>query len=312
VPFEKGQIRGVMFTPEGDPKKSPLIVIMAGNHGACDKSLTPSGQQGCEIYKRNDEGYAWLGENLASWGYTVYSIDEDELINRQDGSYGKGMHARRTAILETLRKLKEASETNVPESANSNVGNLLNGKLDMSRIGLVGHSRGGDSATSFLLYDQTLPKGERFPLRALVSIAPVDYERHAPYGVPYMTIMASCDGDVSNLQGARLYQRSLFQNNDPYPRFQVMDVGGDHNSYNTVWQYDEDDGEGADAACKPGKSIKEAEKGTGIRLSNEAGPLMGSPGNTFAKSEFELPRKQHRKAQPGSQHGDLGQPRVLW
>ena len=247
----------------------------------------PGASQGCAVYKRNDEGYAYIGENLASWGYTVYSIDEDELINRQDGSFGKGMHARRAAILATLDKLKEASEKDVPEGPNSNVGNLLHGKLDMSRIGLVGHSRGGDSVSSFLLYDQTLPKGERFPLRAVVSIAPVDYERNAPYGVPYMTILGSCDGDVSNVQGPRLYQRSLFQNDDPYPRYQVIDVGGDHNGYNTVWQVDEDDGEGADAACKPAKSIEAAEKGTGIRLSGEAGPLMGSPGNTLATSGFE-------------------------
>jgi hypothetical protein len=293
VPFENGQIRGVMFTPEGDPKKSPLIVFMAGNYNACDKALTPSGQQGCSIYTRNDEGYSYMGENLASWGYTVYSIDEDELINRQDGSYGKGMHARRTVIMETLDKLKEASETDVPEGPNSNVGDLLDGKLDMSRIGLVGHSRGGDSASSFLLYDQTRPKGERFPLRAVVSIAPVDYERHAPYGVPYMTVMASCDGDVSNLQGARLYQRSLFQNDDPYPRYQVMDVGGDHNGYNTVWQVGEDDGAAADAACSPGKSIEAAEKGTGVRLSGEAGPLMGSPGNTLATSGYERSYKEN-------------------
>jgi large repetitive protein len=287
LPFENGQVRGVMFTPEGDPKKSPLIVFMAGNHGACDTNLTPSGQQGCAVYKRNDEGYAYIAENLASWGYTVYSIDEDELINRQDSSFGKGMHARRTVIEATLEKLKEASENDVPEGPNSNVGDLLDGKLDMSRIGLVGHSRGGDSVSSFLLYNQTRPKGERFPLRAVVSIAPVDYERHAPYGVPYMTIFGTCDGDVSNLQGARLYQRSLFQNDDPFPRYQVIDVGGDHNGYNTVWQVDEDDGEGADAACKPAKSIEAAEKGTGIRLSGEAGPLMGSPGNTLATSGFE-------------------------
>jgi hypothetical protein len=292
----EGQIRGVMFTPEGDTKKSPLIVFMAGNAAACDVSLPHEAgvsPQGCEIYARNDEGYAYIGENLASWGYTVYSIDEDELINRQDGSYGKGMHARRTVIKETLDKLKEASETDVPEGPNSNIGDLLDGKVDMSRIGLVGHSRGGDSVSSFLLYNQTRPKGERFPIRAAVSIAPVDYERHAPYGVPYMTIMASCDGDVSNLQGARLYQRSLFQNDDPYPRYQVMDTGGDHNGYNTVWVVGEDDGEPTDAACTPGKSIKAAKAGTGIRLSSEAGPLMGSPGNTLETSEFERVYKEY-------------------
>ena len=31
------------------------------------------------------EGYSYLGENLASWGYTVVSLDQDELMARQDG-----------------------------------------------------------------------------------------------------------------------------------------------------------------------------------------------------------------------------------
>lgn len=278
------QIRGVLYQPEGKSGKSPLIFIVHGNHGSCDKGTGPA----CEIFKRNDEGYAYLGDNLASWGYTVFSLDQDELMSRQDSSFGKGMHARRLLIMAALDKLKEASEGPVAPSANSNVEGQLAGKLDMTRIGLMGHSRGGDAVSSFVLYNQTRPVGERYPLRAVISLAPVDYERHAPYGVPYMTIVGSCDGDVSNLQGARLYERSQYANNDPYPRYQVIQVGGNHDAYNTVWQADGDDASQADAACGPDAAgaqgeIKEGvEKNvlgtlTGkdphnIRLSGEAGP----------------------------------------
>jgi hypothetical protein len=132
----------------------------------------------------------------------------------------------------------------------------------MTRIGLMGHSRGGDAVASFVLYNQTLPAGERFPLRAVVSIAPVDYERHAPYGVPYMTVFGSCDGDVSNLQGARLYERSQYESNDPYPRFQVVQVGGNHDAYNTVWQADGDDSSQKDAACGPDAKGDKGQVGT--------------------------------------------------
>src|SRR6202012_302418 len=119
----------------------------------------------------------------------------------------------------------------------------------MTRIGLMGHSRGGDAVASFVLYNQTLPVGERFPLRAGVSIAPVGYEPHAPYGGPYMPVFGSCAGDGSNLQGARLYERSQYESDDPYPRFQVVQVGGNHDAYNTVWMADGDDASQADAAC---------------------------------------------------------------
>jgi hypothetical protein len=284
------EIRGVMYEPLNKPGKSPLILLVHGNHGSCDPpkegKKTPSGPKCTEeettekefgFFKRNDEGYAYLGRNLATWGYTVVSLDQDELMARQDG-LGKGMHNRRLLIMAMLDKLKEASEGPVPTSEHSNVGSLLAGKLDMTRIGLMGHSRGGDAVSSFVEYDHTRPVGERYPLRAVISLAPVDYERHVPYGVPFMTVFGSCDGDVSNLQGARLYERSQYVA-DPYPTFQVEQIGGNHDAYNTVWQADGDDANAADAACGPDVTGGNGYKGgkltsntTSIRLSGEAGP----------------------------------------
>jgi hypothetical protein len=277
APLSEAQIRGVLYMPEGKPGKSPLLFFVHGNHGSCDSGTGPH----CTIYKRNDEGYAYMGENLASWGYTVFSLDQDELMAQQDSSFGKGMHARRLLIMAALDKLKEASEGTVPTGANSNVAGLLAGKLDMTRIGLMGHSRGGDVVSSFIQYDQTRPVGERFPLRAVVSIAPVDYERHAPYGVPYMTVFGSCDGDVSNLQGARLYERSQYQNDDPYPRFQVIQVGANHDAYNTVWQADGDDSSQADAACGPDASGSLGEVPTEKNPTTEPG--VKTPENVLGK-----------------------------
>ncbi len=90
-----------MWLPEGYSGKSPLLLFVHGNHGECD-----SGNQApkCTIYKRNDEGYAYMAKNLASWGYTVVSLDQDELMARQD-SLGKGMHARRLLIMAMLDKI---------------------------------------------------------------------------------------------------------------------------------------------------------------------------------------------------------------
>jgi len=268
------EIRGVMYQPEGYAGKSPLLLFVHGNHSECDSGSGPN----CTTFKRNDEGYAYLGENLASWGYTVVSLDQDELMARQDG-LGKGMHNRRLLIMAMLDKLKEASEGPVPTETHSNVGSLLAGKLDMTRIGLMGHSRGGDAVSSFVEYDHTRPAGERYPLRAVISLAPVDYERHVPYGVPFMTVFGSCDGDVSNLQGARLYERSQYAG-DPYPKFQVEQIGGNHDAYNTIWQADGDDAQTADAACGPDVTGYSSGKGKlatatnphSIRLSGEAGP----------------------------------------
>jgi large repetitive protein len=322
------QIRGVMYQPEGKPGKSPLILLVHGNHGSCDppaegkkapsgpKCDTEKNSEGLEggAFKRNDEGYAYMGVNLASWGYTVVSLDQDELMARQDG-LGKGMHNRRLLIMAMLDKLKEASEGPVAETADSNVGSLLAGKLDMTRIGLMGHSRGGDAVSSFVEYDHTRPVGERYPLRAVISLAPVDYERHVPYGVPFMTVFGSCDGDVSNLQGARLYERSQYVA-DPYPTYQVEQIGGNHDSYNTVWQADGDDASAEDAACGPDVTGGNGYKGgklttdkTSIRLSGEAGPhfevIEGEPKPLHIDNSAKLdPTKNTRISGDMSLMGD--------
>ena len=122
----------------------------------------------------------------------------------------------------------------------------------MKRIGLMGHSRGGDAVTSFLDYNRMRrATGRRYPIRGAISLAPVDYERKAPYGTPYLSILPTCDGDVSNLQGARFYERSQYvEPGDPFPRIQMSVLGGNHNYFNTVWFADNDDSNQADNGCQ--------------------------------------------------------------
>ncbi|MGA7397111.1 MAG: Ig-like domain-containing protein [Solirubrobacterales bacterium] len=247
------QVRGSMYRPTDRVEASPVIVIVHGNHSSCD-SGTSSSTAECAVYKRNDAGYAFMGENLASWGYTVFSVDQDQLMLRQDTNKGKGMHQRRLLIAAVLDQLTVANEPGgIPVTADANIGTTLEGTLDMTRIGLMGHSRGGDAVTSFIDYNRTrTAPGARYPLRAVISLAPVDYERKAPYGMPYMSVLPWCDGDVSNLQGARFYERSQYiKGDDPFPRVLSSQLGAIHNWYNTVWFADgEDAGSGSDAACR--------------------------------------------------------------
>jgi len=263
------QIRGSAWMPVGKPGKSPVIILVHGNHGSCDTSGTAPL---CVVYKRNDEGYAYMARNLATWGYTVFSLDQDQLMLRQD-NIGKGMHARRTLIMALLDALYKATETGLPtegENPDFNLGKTLVGKLDMTRIGLMGHSRGGDAVSSFVEWNRMRPTGRRYPLRAVISLAPVNYERSATYGVPLMVILPWCDGDVSNLQGARIYERSQHVNgNNSYPTILSSQLGGNHNWYNTVWKADGDDSTSTDKACGAPGGVNDA---TSIRLSGSAGP----------------------------------------
>ena len=267
------EIRGALYAPADRAEPSPLIVLVHGNHSSCDEGQDRA-TISCEQFKRNEAGYAYLGENLASWGYTVFSVSQDQIMMRQDGWAGKGMHQRRLLIAGTLDALSAANEPGgLPVDEHTTIGTALASTLDMERIGLMGHSRGGDAVTSFIDYNRTRTDGPRYPLRGVISLAPVDYERKAPYGTPYMTILPWCDGDVSNLQGARMFERSQYINGDnPFPSIQVSHLGANHNWYNTVWFADGQDGTtGGDAACgdsRPSRDDRVSE--TNLRLSGAA------------------------------------------
>ena len=215
------QVRGSLYYPASDSKPAPLIMLVHGNHGSCATGSAPS----CTLFERNDTGYAYLAANLASWGYVVFSLDQDQLIQFQDGNYGKGMHQRRLLIAAALDGLWQANQPGgIPIDANDNIGTTLVGRIDFSRIGMMGHSRGGDVVASS---SPTTARARR-PAAAtrsapVISLAPTDYERSAPYGVVYATAIGACDGDVSNLMGTRMFSRSLYiQPSDPFPRIQMI------------------------------------------------------------------------------------------
>lgn len=242
------QLRGSLYYPSDRATPSPVIVLVHGNHAQCDSGSSPF----CTAFKRNDRGYAYLGENLASHGYTVLSLDQDQLMAFQDGQTA-GMHQRRLLIAATLDMLTKANREPLPDGVNANIGDRLVGTLDMTRVGLMGHSRGGDAVTSFVNWNRTRPApGRRYNLRGVIALAPVDYERSTPWGVPHLSVLPYCDGDVSNLQGARFFERGQHAlAGDPFPRIQQAVLGGNHNWFNSVWFADGDDAGAADPACGP-------------------------------------------------------------
>ncbi len=143
------QVRGSMYYPSNLGKPARSSCSCTATTAAASRAAPAAPRPNCTIFNRNDLGYSYLAENLATWGYAVASIDQDQLMSFQDNG-AKGMHQRRLMIAAQLDALYARREAPVPADADHNLGDSLVGKLDFSRIGLMGQLPGGDAVTSFM------------------------------------------------------------------------------------------------------------------------------------------------------------------
>lgn len=241
-------INGIAYIPQGNGP-FPVILFAHGNHTPLENS-TP--------------GYEYLCDLLASHGIIAATID----VNFLNGAISGENAARAIVQLEHVRQFRDW---------NALGGHPLQGKVDMSRVVIVGHSRGGEAVGHASLFNRldgvvVLPaeplipidgSGPRplgpyhFDLRGVVAIAPTDgqykpVEPLLPYRqsltvveqTSYFLIHGAMDADVVSFPGYLCYDRAL-----PYDvgdmtrpasgyKSLVWAYGANHNYFNTVWGYD--------------------------------------------------------------------------
>jgi predicted dienelactone hydrolase len=96
----------------------------------------------------SEAGFAYLGELLASRSYIVASVDEN-FLNHGWHRYGdfkeSDIDVRGWLILQHVR---------VWQNWNSDTLSPLYGKVDMERIALLGHSRGGEAIAAATVFNR--------------------------------------------------------------------------------------------------------------------------------------------------------------
>lgn len=238
------QVRGELTVPDGDGP-FPLVLFMHGRHGTCDiAGAEILGAYACPdavvvTPVDSDQGYRPAADLLASHGYVVASIDANDVNERDQGtSVGGpdyGAMARGRLALETIRHLADANTDGTagePEQAQP----LLQGRVDLSRIGLMGHSRGGEGMARAVVLNQEA--AQPLPIRSLFALAPTDFAHWEPTGVTFATLLPYCDGDVSTLHGAWMYDE-LRGVDGAGALHQVLAMGSNHNFYNDRWTGDD-------------------------------------------------------------------------
>lgn len=107
--------------------------------------------------------------------------------------------------------------------------------IDMDRLGIMGHSRGGEAVVvaSKINVDENL--GYNF--KAIISLAPTDqygpYSLAGPYAIPFLVVYGGLDGDVAGgwpkSTGFSLYDRA-----DP-TKSMIFAERACHDRFNTQW-----------------------------------------------------------------------------
>ena len=132
----------------------------------------------------------------------------------------------------------------------ASVGVQLKGKLDLTNIGMMGHSRGGEGVrAAYNIYVATgSPWQTRIPqpvaFKGIFEVAPTDngYAESAKAdSLAWNVLVSMCDRDVSTLDGLKVFDRMMFSTTEaPKPKSTYTVWGGNHNFYNTEWQVDDD------------------------------------------------------------------------
>jgi hypothetical protein len=203
----------------------PVVLIVHGNHDAGDYS---------------DPGYAYLAEHLASHGFIAASIDENYLNGDAFFDYsGAEMGTRAWLLLRHLDQLREWDST---------PGHPLAGRVDLDRVALIGHSRGGEAAALAAVLEADpasslhgLPPIARgFGIRAVVAFAPSDGMWRgagspiALRDVDYLVVQGAHDGDLPGLTGLKTFHRTTFETGG-HLKVALFSERANHGRFNSVW-----------------------------------------------------------------------------
>jgi dienelactone hydrolase len=224
--FASLPLNGLVWYPEGDGP-FPLVLIVHGNHAMAEPS---------------DPGYAYLGEHLASRGMIAVSVDENFLNGHafEDPSMAE-IPLRAWLLLKHLEAWR---------AWNATPGNPFYGQVDLERVALIGHSRGGE-AVAHAAEMNAHPTGNinaatgsepfGFGIQGVVAIAPCD-SRYKPAGqalalrnADYLLLAGGHDGDMNYLDGLGQYNRTTFSENPDGFKALAYLYRANHGNFNTVW-----------------------------------------------------------------------------
>jgi dienelactone hydrolase len=199
------RLNGLIAVPTTGEGPFPVVVILHGTHPGCPE-IDHVDRWPCDPAdeRPNYRGFAYLAEHLAAQGYVALSMN----INAENTfGFGEPVAGER---LKQIVDLQLRALATAAAGGENKFGVDLNGKADVRRLALIGHSRGGENALMVAQDAQLGASGTDGygPVAGVLQIAPspgfVDPLKGSP--VPVGIILPMCDGDVIQQEGQKLYE----------------------------------------------------------------------------------------------------------
>ncbi|GLZ35262.1 hypothetical protein Lesp02_74490 [Lentzea sp. NBRC 105346] len=255
----------------------PLVVLLHGFFAKCADRRPDASYQ--DLYgwpcKPGIEqvpsyhGYDYLARSLARAGFVVVSVNANHISSASPDEF-----ADRAALIDAhLRLWQEVSSSG--RGALSPQFAEFRGHVDLNRVGVLGHSKGGRGAVRHSADGyRDWPAGVQ--VKAVVALEPIisGGGDSVISDIPFLTVIGGCD-KVSNPDANDYFSDAAAHNVVPVHRLMVQ--GANHNFFNTVWSPSsgqvtaEDDA----VATRPGycEALRADEKQLGERQQRDAGVL---------------------------------------
>jgi hypothetical protein len=229
----KVEIRANVHFPAGLPDGPyPIVLFMHGNHSSCYRGARAGFRWPCrEGWEPlpNYQGYDYAASRLASFGYIVVSVSANGVNVLGSRLADTGMRQRGELLEEHLDRWQGWSTV-----GGDPFGDRFVGQVDMTSIGTMGHSRGGEGVVWHVIVDRE--RDDPYGIDAILPLAPVDFTRETVNRTSLAVVLPYCDGDVFDLQGAHYFDDARYRvPGDPKPKHTLTLLGANHNFFNTVW-----------------------------------------------------------------------------
>jgi hypothetical protein len=237
------EMRALVIAPKGVTSKRPVVVFLHGRQDACYTPGADEFQAGwpCPAGSRpvpSHRGFRSMQQLLASQGYLTVSIAANG-VNAQDALDDFGAQARSSLIRLHLGKWADWAGAGA-DTAPAIVRRAA--PADLSRVMLIGHSRGGEGVSRAAMDSLTPPPSTadgypgkvRWTIRGLVGIGPTNGGQNPVPDVPSMIILGGCDGDAA-LAGQMYVDAARGMSVGRALHSALYVIGANHNFYNSEW-----------------------------------------------------------------------------